>query len=263
MQRGVFEPLDTVVCTSAILKTGRSFDYWLFRTGAGFTEQERLAIQEFPSPFPYHENMMLTIPSDMPMPDNSAFQDAVEDAVVKLIEIACGRTLVLFTSYESLRSACEFAREKLADNGIVVLRQGEDDRFRLLETFKKDSSSVLFATDSFWEGVDVPGESLSQVIIVKLPFSVPSDPVFAARSEAVIKRGGNPFMDLSVPEAVIKFRQGFGRLMRCSSDRGVVTVLDRRIVEKRYGSIFMSSIPETKIVHEPLQSILKSIERFL
>ncbi len=263
MQRGVFEPLDTVVCTSATLKTGKSFDYWLYRTGAGFTEHERLVTQEFSSPFPYMENMLLTIPSDMPMPDSSDFQSAVEDAVVKLIEIACGRTLVLFTSYESLRSACEFAREKLADDGIVVLRQGEDDRFRLLETFKKDNSSVLFATDSFWEGVDVPGESLSQVIIVKLPFSVPSDPVFAARSEAVTKRGGNPFMDLSVPEAVIKFRQGFGRLMRSSSDRGVVTVLDRRIIEKRYGSIFLSSIPETKIINEPLSTVLKSIERFL
>lgn len=263
MQKGVFEPLNTVVCTSATLKTGRTFDYWLYRTGAGFTEKERLKIQEFSSPFPYSENMMLAIPSDMPMPDNSEFQSSVEDAVVKLIKIACGRTLVLFTSYESLRSSCEFAREELADDGIVVLRQGEDDRFRLLETFKKDNSSVLFATDSFWEGVDVPGESLSQVIIVKLPFSVPSDPVFAARSEAVTKRGGNPFMDLSVPEAVIKFRQGFGRLMRSSSDRGVVTVLDRRIVEKRYGSIFMASIPETKIINEPMASVLKSIERFL
>ena len=263
MQKGVFEPLSTVVCTSATLKTGKSFDYWLYRTGAGFTEKDRLVMQEFISPFPYSTNMLLAIPSDMPMPDSSSFQDAVEDAVVKLIETAGGRTLVLFTSYESLRSACDYARERLVEDGIAVLRQGEDDRFRLLEKFKNDSSSVLFATDSFWEGVDVPGESLSQVIIVKLPFSVPSDPVFAARSEAVTKRGGNPFMDLSVPEAVIKFRQGFGRLMRCSTDRGVVTVLDRRVIEKRYGSIFMSSIPKTKVINETLDSVLKSIERFL
>ncbi|NLK46288.1 MAG: DEAD/DEAH box helicase family protein [Treponema sp.] len=263
MQRGVFEPLNTVICTSATLKTGKSFDYWLYRTGAGFTEKERLVLEEFASPFPYSKNLLLAIPSDIPMPDNPDFQSAIEKALTKLINASCGRTLVLFTSYESLRLACEYARENLVENGIVVLRQGEDDRFRLLETFKKDSSSVLFATDSFWEGVDVPGESLSQVVIVKLPFTVPSDPVFAARSEYITKKGGNPFMDLSVPEAVIKFRQGFGRLMRSSSDRGVVTVLDRRIIEKRYGAIFLSSIPETKILNDSLSSVVNAIERFL
>lgn len=263
MQQGVFEPLSTVVCASATLKSNNSFNYWNHRTGAAYVPAERILCREFESPFPYHQNLLLAIPNDIPMPDSRDFQPAVEEAVIELIEAAKGRTLALFTSYESLRSACEHAREVLAPKGIMVLRQGEDDRFRLLETFKSVSSSVLFATDSFWEGVDVPGESLSQVIIAKLPFSVPTDPIFAARSEALLKRGGNPFMDLSLPEAVIKFRQGFGRLMRKSTDRGVVTVLDRRIIEKRYGSIFLNSIPKTKFCHSSLQEVLEAVERFL
>lgn len=263
MQAGVFEPLETVVCTSATLKTGNSFAYWLNRTGAQFVEDERRDTNAFESPFPYETNMLLAIPTDIPLPDSSDFQSCVESAIIDLICAIGGKTLVLFTSYESLISACEASRAVLGMQGITLLRQGDDDRFRLLESFKQDTSSVLFATDSFWEGVDVPGDALSQVIIVKLPFSVPKDPVFAARSEAITARGGNPFMELSVPEAVIKFRQGFGRLMRRSSDRGAVVVLDRRIVEKRYGSIFLSSIPKTRRITEPLSSVVRAVDAFI
>ena len=143
------------------------------------------------------------------------------------------------------------------------MRQGEDDPGRLLEAFKEEAESVLFATDSFWQGVDVPGDSLMQVIIVKLPFTVPNDPVFTARSDAIKKRGGNSFMELSVPEAVIKFRQGIGRLIRRSDDKGVVVVLDRRIYEKRYGSIFTSSMPECKRLYEPLSELTNKINDFI
>ena len=122
---------------------------------------------------------------------------------------------------------------------------------------------MLFATDSFWEGVDVPGESLRQVVIVKLPFGVPSDPVFSARSEIIEKNGGNSFMELSVPEAVIKFRQGFGRLIRRGDDKGAVVVLDRRIIEKRYGSIFVSSVPRTRHAYEPLSNLIMSAKAYL
>ena len=145
----------------------------------------------------------------------------------------------------------------------MMFKQGDDDRFRLLQKFKENTSSVLFATDSFWEGVDVPGESLSQVIIIKLPFAVPNDPVFAARSQALEKKGGNSFMQLSVPQAVIKFRQGFGRLVRRGDDRGVVVVLDRRIVEKRYGSIFTNSIPKTRRMYSPMSSIIETVRNFI
>ena len=262
MNMGVFEPMNSVVCTSATLRTGTNFGYWMRRTGISFVEDERVLQNVFESPFPYGSNVIFAVPSDAPLPDNSfEFQRYVEETVPELINAAGGRTLVLFTSYDSLRHAYASSRSILENSGFTVLKQGDDDRFRLLERFKDDCTSVLFATDSFWEGVDVPGESLSQVIIVKLPFAVPNDPVFAARSEAVEKRGGSSFMELSVPQAVIKFRQGFGRLVRRGDDRGVIVVLDRRIVEKRYGKIFTESVPKTRRMYNPLNDIIKA-ERF-
>ena len=143
------------------------------------------------------------------------------------------------------------------------MKQGDDENSRLLEYFKNEKESVLFATDSFWQGVDVPGESLSQVIIVKLPFTVPNDPVYVARAEAIEKKGGNSFMELSVPEAVIKYRQGIGRLIRSTQDKGVVVVLDRRIYEKRYGSIFISSMNECQKLYENLDVLTDKIHNFI
>lgn len=263
MNKGVFEPLSTVVCTSATLKTSASFSFWLKRSGASLVDEERLMCEDFPSPFSYKTNVMLAIPTDIPLPDSPQFQQIIEDAIVKYIKASSGRALVLFTSYDSLRSACDYARLNLQSDGITVLKQGEDDRFRLLQAFKEDTTSVLFATSSFWEGVDVPGESLSHVIIIKLPFCVPNDPVFAARCEALERAGGNSFMELSVPDAIISFRQGFGRLLRRGSDKGVVTVLDKRILVKMYGKLFLDSIPQTKTCYETMQETYSRIERFL
>ena len=260
MNKGVYEPLKTVVCTSATISINKSFDFWKKRVGISFVEKARVKSGEFASPFPYKENMFFAVPSDAPFPDNENFQSFIENSIVSLIQAAGGKTLVLFTAYDSLRHACDTARTRLRLSGITVLRQGEDDRFRLLSQFKDDVSSVLFATDSFWEGVDVPGKSLSLVIIVKMPFGVPSDPVFAARSEQIAKKGGFPFMELSVPEAVIKFRQGFGRLIRRGDDTGAVVALDRRIIEKSYGRMFTQSVPECEIVYKPLKNILERVE---
>lgn len=263
MYSGVFEPLNSVVCTSATLKTAGSFQFWKKRTGVLFAEKERVNEGVFPSPFPYRKNVLLSIVADAPDPKAYGYQAWLESTIVELIRASRGRCLVLFTSYDSLKYACNHARTKLASSGITVLKQGEDDRFRLLEQFRTDSASVLFATDSFWEGVDVPGESLSHVIIVKLPFPVPSDPVFAARSEDIEKKGGSSFFELSVPEAIIHFRQGFGRLMRRATDRGVVTVLDGRLLKKAYGRMFIESVPETKQCFAPLNTVLGTIENFL
>ena len=263
MNEGVFEPMESVVCTSATLKTGRDFSYWMRRTGLSLAGEDRIIKGEFPSPFPYNKNMLFAVPSDAPLPDNIQFQQWVEMALPRLIEAAGGRTLVLFTSYESLKSAHRTVMASMRAFPGRIMKQGDDDNSKLLEAFKKENESVLFATDSFWQGVDIPGESLSQVIIVKLPFTVPNDPVFVARAEAIEKRGGSSFMELSVPEAVIKFRQGIGRLIRRSDDKGVVVVLDRRIYEKRYGSIFTASMPECKRIYESLSDISRKINSFI
>jgi ATP-dependent DNA helicase DinG len=264
MNTGVFEPMESVVCTSATLEINRNFGWWMRRTGVAFADSERLLYGDFPSPFEYKKNLLFAVPDDAPLPENGMqFQPFITSAVARLIAAAKGRTLVLFTSYESLRSAFNDVKLQLPGFEGLLLKQGDDDNSRLLDTFRRDTSSVLFATDSFWQGVDVPGESLSQVIIVKLPFPVPNDPVFTARSEDIEKRGGNPFMELSVPEAVIKFRQGVGRLIRRGDDRGTVIVLDRRIYEKRYGRIFINSIPETKRLYENLDTIVNDVHSFL
>ena len=263
MNDGVFEQMASVICTSATLKTGHDFSYWMRRTGVTLAGDDRIIKGEFPSPFPYNKNMLFAVPNDAPTPDNIQFQQWVEMALPRLIQAAAGRTLVLFTSYESLKSAHRAAIASLRSFPGRIMKQGDDDNGKLLEAFKKENESVLFATDSFWQGVDIPGESLSQVIIVKLPFTVPNDPVFVARAEAIEKRGGSSFMELSVPEAVIKFRQGIGRLIRRSDDKGVVVVLDRRIYEKRYGSLFIATMPECKKMYEPLSEITKRINSFI
>ncbi len=263
MCEGVFEPFTTVICTSATLRIAQKFDFWMRRTGITLVDENRILSGEFDSPFPYSTNVLLSVPDAGPLPDDSSFTDWVENSIVSLIQASCGHALVLFTSYEMLARCCDYARAQLASQGISVLRQGDDDRTRLLESFKTDETSVLFATDSFWEGVDAPGDTLLQVIIVKLPFRVPNNPVLEARSEAIQARGGNAFMELSLPEAALRFRQGFGRLMRRRSDRGVVTVLDRRIVTKRYGRVFLDSIPETATCFAPLADIALQIEHFL
>ena len=193
MNCGVFEPMESVVCVSATLQVANDFSYWKYRTGINFQESSRVNQGVFDSPFPYESNLLFSVVTDAPLPTQNNFQNWLESSLERLILASSGRTLVLFTSYDSLYYAYNYCSVKLMKNKIKVYKQGDDDRFRLLKKFKEETSSVLFATDSFWEGVDVPGESLSHVIIVKLPFSVPSDPVFQARSENIDKNGGKSF----------------------------------------------------------------------
>ncbi len=263
MNGGVYEKMESVVCTSATLRIGEDFGYWMRRTGLSYVEPERFMSGVFDSPFDYKKNVLFAVPKDIPLPSSVDFQRKAENAILRLIKASQGKTLVLFTSYESLKGAYNACVNPLVDMGIALFKQGDDDRFRLLDKFKADTTSVLFATDSFWQGVDVPGDSLSQVIIVKLPFTVPNDPVFEARCEAIEARGGSSFMELSLPEAVIKFRQGFGRLVRRGDDKGAVVVLDRRIIEQKYGRIFLSSIPETKRIYENLSEIEARVAELL
>lgn len=263
MNAGVFEPMESVVCVSATLQVARDFSFWKYRTGLHFQDSTRINSGVFDSPFDYKNNVLFSVVTDAPFPTQNVFQNWLEQSLEKLILASSGRTLVLFTSYDSLIYAYNYCSAKLIKNKIAVYKQGDDDRFRLLKKFKEEISSVLFATDSFWEGVDVPGESLSHVVIVKMPFPVPSDPVFQARSENIDKNGGKSFMELSVPESVIKFKQGFGRLMRSCKDRGCVTVLDNRLISKYYGKFFLESVPKSKNCFNTLENVVLSIEKFL
>jgi ATP-dependent DNA helicase DinG len=197
------------------------------------------------------------------MPEESSFQSFVDRSVKELVQSSGGSALILFTSYQSLKSAYNAASAELRAMGIRCFKQGDDDRSRLLAAFLADEKSVLFATDSFWEGVDAPGDTLRLVILCRLPFRTPNEPVFQARCEALERKGGSSFMELSLPEAVMKFKQGFGRLMRRSSDHGVVAVLDGRLLRKRYGEYFLRSLPETRRSFGEFNSLLQEMERFL
>jgi len=273
LRESLFKPYKTIVCVSATLTVNGSFGFWAIRAGLGQyvqDEREDSAAADrpfysgcFPSPFPYSSAVLLAVPADAPLPDEEAYQDFVNRSVGRLAAVAGGSALILFTSYQSLNSAWNAALPELQSLGIRCLKQGDDDRTRLLQTFLTDESSVLFATSSFWEGVDAPGDTLRLVVLCRLPFRTPNDPVFEARREAVQKNGGNPFMDLSLPEAVTKFKQGFGRLMRRSGDRGVVAVLDGRLIKKRYGELFIQSLPETKTSFSGFSGILDDMENFL
>jgi len=267
LKDSVFSPNKTVICVSATLAINGDFSYWAKNCGIGLAangkENRPLLCGCFPSPFPYSNAVLLASPADAPLPDEEGWQMFIDEASVRLISIAGGSALILFTSYQSLTSAYNAAKNELASLGIRCLKQGDDDRSRLLQDFVSDTRSCLFATDSFWEGVDAPGDTLRLVIICRLPFRTPGDPVLEARREAVEKRGGNPFMELSLPQAVMKFKQGFGRLMRRSSDHGVVAVLDSRLVKKKYGQLFLQSLPETKVSFCDFDNILRDIENFI
>jgi ATP-dependent DNA helicase DinG len=267
LRDALFEANKTVVCLSATLTIpdssgAASFAYWASRCGACLTERELLT-GVFPSPFPYARRTLLAAPRDAPSPELPEYQDFVNNAVFGLTEVSGGSALILFTSFKSLQSAYHASAPLLEAQGMRCLKQGDDDRSRLLAEFLADTSSVLFATDSFWEGVDAPGDTLRLVILCRLPFRTPKDPVFEARRELLEKTGANAFMELSLPDAVMKFKQGFGRLMRRSSDHGVVAVLDSRIFRKFYGRAFLNALPETRTSFKEYSSVLRDVEDFL
>lgn len=263
MREAVYSPYSTVACVSATLTVGQRFDFWESRVGlAGFEERPVLR-GLFPSPFPYATNVVLGVPRDAPPPDSADYPAFVSDAIRSVLELSGGHGLALFTSYESLRRCYEEVRPALNAIGVACFKQGEDERSRLMDRFKADSSSVLFATDSFWEGIDAPGDTLQVVVMAKLPFKVPTDAVQKARAEAIERAGGNAFMEMSLPEAVMKLKQGFGRLMRRSDDYGAVIILDSRLVSKRYGQLFLDSLPPARRSIKPLSGILGDLESFL
>ena len=238
---------ETVVMTSATLRTAGSFDYVRDRLAAHDADTATVG-----SPFDYRESTLLYLPSDLPEPNAPGYQTAVEQTLIGLAKALGGRTLALFTSYQQLKRTAQAINPALTEAGITVLSQGGGgSRHQLLETFKAGNKTVLLGTRSFWEGVDVVGEALSALVLVKLPFAVPSDPVVAARSETF----DDPFYQYQVPDAILRFRQGFGRLIRSATDRGVVVVLDKRITSKGYGRLFLESLPECTLHKAPLMNL--------
>jgi len=239
VEEHLFHKKESVVLTSATLRTSGTFDFLRERLHAW--EADELAVG---SPFDYKNSTLVYLVDDIPEPGKPGYQRGVEQGMAALFRATGGRALALFTSYSQLRATLRAIRAPLAQADIIVQAQGEGvSRAQLLENFRTGQRQVLLGTRSFWEGVDVPGEPLSCLAIAKLPFSVPSDPIFAARAETFEQ----PFLEYAVPETILRFLQGFGRLIRTRTDRGVVAVFDRRLLTRSYGSLFVESLPEPTV----------------
>jgi ATP-dependent DNA helicase DinG len=227
-----------------------TFDY--LRARLGISEAETLIV---PSPFDFERQAVLYVPRDMPDPSSPLFAAHVAEAVRALLDRTRGRAFVLFTSYANMNAVAERLAGAI-DYPIFV--QGEAPKAALVEMFRETEGAVLLATASFWQGVDVVGEQLSCVVVDKLPFASPSDPVVAARIDALKGEGQNAFAAYQVPEAILTLKQGLGRLIRSKTDRGVLAVLDSRLVQRPYGRRFVASLPPTRLVHD-----LSEVEPFV
>jgi len=256
VEKHLWHAKESVIMTSATLTTGNSFKYLKSRLNAHEVGELRVG-----SPFDYTASTLLYLATDMPEPQAQAdYQKALEQAVLDLCKATRGRALVLFTSYAQLKRTAQAIRAPLHRAGLEVYDQSDGaSRTLLLDNFKTSAGGVLLGTKSFWEGVDVPGDALSVLVITRLPFDVPDDPIIAARAETFER----PFDDYSVPEAVLKFRQGFGRLIRTKTDRGVVVVLDRRILTKSYGKVFLDSLPRCTVRRAPLAQLPQAAAKWI
>ena len=255
LRQGLFDDKDTVVLTSATLSSEGHFQY--LRQRVGLEESRDLLLG---SPFDYARSTLLVVPQDMPEPGQMAYQSALERAVLELCRASEGRALFLFTSHAALRATHAAVRAPLEEEGILALGHGIDGSPKqLLQALRENPRTVLLGTASFWEGVDVVGEALSLLLVARLPFAVPTDPVFVARSELY----DEPFTQYALPQAVLRFKQGFGRLIRRKTDRGVVAVLDRRIKSKGYGGAFLRSLPPCTVREEPLRNMPRVVADWL
>jgi DNA polymerase-3 subunit epsilon/ATP-dependent DNA helicase DinG len=258
IKKHLWDAKNSAVLTSATMSIANSFHFIRDRLSAETHEVDELTVE---SPFDYRSSTLVYIPTDIPEPnDRQRYQLMAERGIIELATALDGRLLGLFTSYEQLRQTAQNITPRLALGGISVYDQSSgSSRQLLIENFKTSEKAVLLGTRSFWEGVDLPGEDLQALVIARLPFAVPSDPIFAARSETF----ENSFMEYAVPEAVLRFRQGFGRLIRRRTDRGVVAVFDRRIISKRYGQAFLDSLPDCEVMRGPLSKLPEVARRWM
>lgn len=254
LHEGLYSQKKAVVLTSATLSTDRSFAYVKERLGLPGPRELLVG-----SPFDYRAAALLLVASDVPEPNSPGYQRAIEAVIVDLVLAAKGRTLVLFTSHSAVQATLKGIQRPLAEHDILVLAHGDGPRHRLLQQFRSNPRTVLLGTRSFWEGVDVVGEALSLLIIAKIPFEVPTDPVFVARSESF----EDSFQQYAIPQAILRLKQGFGRLIRSKSDRGVVVALDRRLITKNYGPTFLRSLPGATFRKGPSRLLPREVERWL
>jgi len=284
MRQSLFERKKTVVLTSATLTVEKRFDFIARQLGintAAIEDEDpnivapvsaepdlarveaRTRLLALGSPFDYANNCLLGVPTDITHPSDPSFEAAAQEAILETLRLSGGSAFVLFTSYAMLERMHRNLAPILAREAMPPLRQGSMPRDRLLETFRVTPHGVLFATSSFWEGVDVQGKALQCLVITKLPFRVPTTPILEARTERIDQLGGNSFAELAIPLAVIRFKQGFGRLIRSKRDRGVVLVLDHRLATKNYGRAFMRSLPPARVVADNTRAVMEEFGEFL
>ncbi|MHB1418100.1 MAG: helicase C-terminal domain-containing protein [Bacillota bacterium] len=263
----VFAEKDTAVFTSATLSVGNSFDYFIHQTGLNYFPEGKVVHLQVDSPFAYHDQALLCVVQDLPNPAKTMsddFASAVAPVITSIIEAIDGKTLVLFTSHRMLQATYRLVKPEAEKRGIVLLGHYLDgSRWKILQEFQSQSNAVVFGANSFWEGVDIPGEKLSCVVIVKLPFKAPSIPAVEARLERLRLDGRDSFAEISVPQAVIRLKQGFGRLIRSKTDRGAVVILDRRVIDMLYGKQFLSSLPLETHLRSSKDKVSKYVDQWL
>lgn len=262
IKKVILDKFKTVVITSATLAVGERFDYLKARTGLSLVTGSRLNELLLASPFDYQQQTFVGIPADIPEPVAPGYEPLLNQYLLQSLVTSQGRAFVLFTSYSLLSRVFNRLAEPLKKAGLTPMRQGDINRHLLLSQFKKGHNPVLFGTDSFWEGVDVKGRALELVIITRLPFRVPTEPILEARAEHIAAVGGDPFMEYTIPQAVIKFKQGFGRLIRSKEDRGAVLILDSRVLSKNYGKAFLNSLPDVQIAKGTGQEVFAGMSEF-
>ncbi|HEY0303948.1 MAG TPA: helicase C-terminal domain-containing protein, partial [Longimicrobiales bacterium] len=264
LRDALFDKVETSVLTSATLATRDGFSF--VRKRLGVTNGLRVREAVFPSPFDYEEQTMIVVPTDLPAPgsneDHPQLHARTAEIVLDFAEISDGGIFVLFTSYRALKTVAAILRKAGVERRWPLFVQGESARATLLESFVLSGRGILLGVSSFWEGVDVPGDPLRGIILTKLPFKVPTEPLTAARIEAIEREGGSSFMEYVLPHAALRLKQGFGRLIRATTDRGAVALLDRRILEKGYGRYFLGTLPPAPVVTAPWIEASEQLLRF-